>query len=271
MSRRGAERPPAVAGMFYPGDERILVATVRRLLADADVEPRDAAAILVPHAGYSYSGPIAAVAIGAVATTPGRVVLVGPAHRVRFDGVSAADFSAYRVPTGRLPVDRAGVADLEAAGLARFLPTAHADEHCLEVMIPLLLERFGQLPILPLLVGAASAADVEAALARALRPGDLLLISSDLSHFLPYDEARRRDLQTLDDVVAGRWSELTGYDACGHRGLAGAMRLAARRGWRAELLDYRSSGDTAGDRARVVGYAAVAFASPDGPGLTAQM
>lgn len=259
MSGRGAERPPAVAGMFYPADARALTATVRRLLADAAVEPREAAAILVPHAGYAYSGPVAAVAIGAVAATPLRVVLVGPAHRVGFDGVSAADFSAYRVPTGRLPVDRAAVAELEDAGVAHFLPTAHAEEHCLEVMIPLLLERFGEVPIVPLLVGVASPADVEAALEAALRPGDLLLVSSDLSHFLPYDEARRRDLATLVDVVAGRWSELDGFHACGHRGLAGAMRLASRRGWRGELLDYRSSGDTAGDRARVVGYGAVAF------------
>ena len=260
---RGDVRPAAVAGLFYPGRPDELRATVRDLLERASerrgAERAQPAAIVVPHAGYVYSGSTAAAAFDAVPHPPARVVLVGPAHRVRFAGISAADYEAYAAPTGALPVDRAQVAALEAGGATRFVPAAHAEEHCLEVMVPFILERFGEVPVVPLLVGGATPAAVERALDLALRLCDLLLISTDLTHFLRYDEARRRDLATLDDVVAGRWGDIGPEDACGHRGLAGAMRLGARRGWAPTTLEYLNSGDTAGDRSRVVGYGAVAF------------
>ncbi len=264
---RGWPRRPAHAGTFYPGTAPALSRVVRQHLAAADTEPLrrlvasgvSPHAILVPHAGYIYSGPTAAVAVSAVTRRPGRVVMVGPGHRVRFRGISAADFSSYEVPGGSLPVDREALATLEAAGLARFVPEAHVEEHCLEVMIPWLLERFPGVAIVPLLVGAASHADVDAALSHVLRPDDLVLVSSDLSHFHPYDVARRLDLATLEAVRHGDAGALDGRRACGHIGLGGLLTLAARQGWEPCVLDYRSSGDTAGDRDRVVGYGAAAF------------
>lgn len=259
--RRGHPRPAAVAGMFYPGTPSALEATVHRLLADVapDDLPDRPAALIVPHAGYIYSGPTAAIAFAAAPEAPRRVILVGPAHRVAFRGISAGDFERYECPLGALPVDRAAIAEIEARGLVTVVPEAHEDEHCLEVMVPFLLGRFGEIPIVPLLAGSCSAADVEAALDALLGDGDLLVVSSDLSHFMPYDAACERDRATLDAVLAGRWRDLGPHDACGFRGITGLMRLAERRGWRPVLLDYRNSGDTAGDRGRVVGYGAAAY------------
>lgn len=256
----GRPRPPAVAGLFYPAGQVRLRRMVKDLLDEAPAaEGPSPRGILAPHAGYIYSGPTAAVAFRAVTETPSRVVLVGPSHRVPFRGVSAGDFSAYETPLGAVPVDRAATADLLGRGLVQVLPEAHEEEHSLEVMLPFVLERWGPLPIVPLLAGDVRADEVERVLDAALRPGDLLVVSSDLSHYLSYDTARSRDRATLERVEAGDWRSLGPYDACGHRGLAGALRLAAARGWRTSVLDYRSSGDTAGDRDRVVGYGAAAF------------
>lgn len=266
MSTTSQTRAPAVAGLFFPGDPARLRAEVRAFLQDGartlserrGPEPR---AILVPHAGYVYSGPTAGVAFAAVSKAPRRVILVGPAHRLHFRGISAGDYAAYETPLGPVTVDQAGITELCARGLATSIHAAHVQEHCLEVMMPFILERFGpDTLIVPLLVGAASAEQVEAALDHLLGEDDLLLISSDLSHFHPYDDARQRDLATLDAIAAGRWDRLDGEDACGYKGLSGAMRLAAARGWQTEILDYRNSGDTAGDRSRVVGYGAARFA-----------
>lgn len=267
MSRRGELRPPALAGTFYPATAAAVSRAVRQHLADADTEPLrrftesgvSPQAILVPHAGYIYSGPTAGVALSAVTTPPDRVVLVGPAHRVGFRGISGADFSGYAVPTGTLAVDREALESLEAAGLTTMVPAAHTSEHCLEIMVPFLLEHFGDVPIVPLLVGQARPSDVEAVLDHVRRPGDLILLSSDLSHFHPYEVARTTDLATLDAVRRGDWRGLRGDLACGHVGLSGLLRVARREGWQPEILDYRNSGDTAGDRSRVVGYGAGVF------------
>ncbi|MCB9788786.1 MAG: AmmeMemoRadiSam system protein B [Deltaproteobacteria bacterium] len=267
---RGADRPPAVAGSFYPADAAALRQQVREYLREARerpsgsaaASPRPIRALLVPHAGTVYSGPVAGSAFASLAETPTRVVLVGPAHRVAFRGVSAGDFARYLTPLGALPVDREAIARLQAQGLVTCVPAAHAAEHSLELMLPFVLECLGALPIVPLLVGDAAPEAIDAALEALLRPGDLLLISSDLSHYLPYERARDRDRRSLDAVLEGRWSALGPYEACGHAGLGAAMRLASRRGWQARLLDYRNSGDTAGGRDRVVGYGAVAFCEP---------
>ncbi len=262
--RRGQARPSALAGRWYPGASARLAATVRALL-DPPAAPlplRRVRAIISPHAGHSYSGPMAGRAFAAARDRYTRVVLIGPAHRVVFRGVSAGDFSAYQVPTGDLPVDRAAIAALEAAGLVTCHPQAHAQEHCLEVLLPFVVEALGLLPILPLLAGDASAQAVATTLEATLRDDDLLVVSTDLSHFHPYEEAARRDRQTLDAIIAGRGDLIDGRDACGYRGIQGTLRLAERRGWARALLGYRSSGDTAGDRAAVVGYGALALGPP---------
>lgn len=266
---RGDVRPAVLAGRWYPGEADVLRRAVRGYLdaavGRAPAEAADVRAIIAPHAGYVYSGPTAGVAWRALAEAwrgrrPRRVVLVGPAHRVAFMGVALGDYRAFRVPTGEVPVDRAALAALEAAGLGAWVPDAHVEEHCLEIELPFLLEVFGEAgpPIVPLLMGHVDHARATAALEAALGDDDALVVSSDLSHYLPYDDARERDLATLGRVVALD-PRLHGEEACGHRGIGAALDIARHRGWRARLLDYRSSGDTAGDKEAVVGYGAVSL------------
>ncbi|PKN57652.1 MAG: AmmeMemoRadiSam system protein B [Deltaproteobacteria bacterium HGW-Deltaproteobacteria-14] len=260
---RGQPRPSALAGRWYPADPDALADTVRAWIAEAPAAATPTGrvvAVLSPHAGHVYSGPIAGRAFAAVSGGPyRRAVLVGPAHRVAFHGISAGDFASYEVPTGTFPVDRGAIAELERAELVTCVPDAHAEEHCLEILLPFIAEVLGEVPILPLLCGRTRAADVARALEASLREDDLLVISSDLSHYEPYDVARERDVATLAAVVAGRGEALGGYDACGYLGIQAALTLGARRGWRRTLLGYQSSGDTAGDKDAVVGYGAVAF------------
>jgi len=262
MLQRGQPRPAVLAGLWYPSDPSRLSAMVQDYLRDAAPSPSAApAAIVSPHAGYRYSGPTAGVAWSAAALRrPRRVIIVGPAHRVGFRGVSAGDFSSYRCPLGDIPVDRAAIAALDAEGLVTCVAEAHEEEHCIEIMLPFLAATFGtSVPMVPLLVGRATNAEVAAVLDRVVTPEDLLVVSTDLSHFLPYDVARQRDLATLDGVSRGETARLEGETACGFRGLAATLELASRRDWRVEILDYKNSGDTAGDRGRVVGYGAAAL------------
>src|SRR5690606_18879441 len=148
----------------------------------------------------------------------------------------------YDTPLGPVRVDRDAIATLigQHPALVTCHPAAHAEEHCIEIMLPFLLEAVGDVPILPLLVGHAASADVQRVLDAALRDDDLLIISSDLSHFEPYDAAARRDRATLTSVVAGDVDHLGGYDACGYKGVAAAVALSRQRGWRASLLGYES-------------------------------
>lgn len=259
----GRRRPSALAGTWYPSDAVELARTVDALVADVTVSPSaEPAAIISPHAGYRYSGPTAAVAWAALCgRRPRRVVLMGPAHRVAFRGVSVGDFESYRCPLGDIPVDRAGVSEIHRHTSATTILSAHQQEHCIEIMLPFLARTCGPVtPILPLLVGQATRDQVLDILERAVGPEDVLVISTDLSHFLPYAEARQRDLMTLD--LLGQWpppSTVGPENACGYRGLLAGLELAQRREWSLEVLDYRNSGDTAGTRERVVGYAAAAL------------
>lgn len=261
---RGRPRPPALAGRWYPAAPHALRESVRAWLAGpADAPAPPAAghvpAIIAPHAGHIYSGAVAGRAFAATTGPYARVVIVGPAHRVGFRGVSGADFSALVTPLGSLPVDRDALAALEAAGLITCDPAPHVDEHCVEVLLPFVAETLGLVPVLPLLAGHATAAEVARVLDAALRPDDLLVVSTDLSHFHPYDDARARDLATLDRVAHLRGGDLGGEDACGYLGVRASLALARARGWTPTVLAYQSSGDTAGDRESVVGYGAVAF------------
>jgi len=279
--QRGGVRPAALAGRWYPGDPQALRAAVRGYLDAAPAAPvgLDVRAVITPHAGFIYSGPTAGVAWRTVAGQLARrrvrrIVLVGPAHRVPFWGMALGDYAAWRVPTGEVPVDREALAELEAAGLGSWVPNAHVEEHCLEIELPFLIEIASaggaggnggdraRIPIVPLLMGQTDHAHATRAIEAVLGPDDLLVVSSDLSHYLPYDVARQKDLGTLDRILALEPGRLGGEEACGHRGIGAGLELARRRGWVARLLDYRSSGDTAGDRDAVVGYGAVALGCP---------
>jgi AmmeMemoRadiSam system protein B len=245
----GSVRRPAVAGSFYPDDPEELAAEVSRLLAKAPARG-PAKAIVAPHAGYVYSGAIAASAFRCLSPAVRRVVLLGPSHFVRLRGFAAPRADAFETPLGRVPLD-------VPAGLPRN-DAAHAREHSLEVEVPFLQRMLGDFRLVPLAVGDAQPGEVADALADLWGGAETaIVVSSDLSHYLPYAEA-----QKVDAATAGRIERLVPVPedaACGAAPLNGFLFEAARRGMRGELLDLRNSGDTTGGRGRVVGYGAFAF------------
>lgn len=257
-------RPAAVAGLFYPDDAEALRAEVRAALAGARPAPSAAAPkmLLVPHAGYVYSGPIAASGYALLAPRAERirrVVLLGPTHRVALRGLAAPTVDAFETPLGRVPLDRAALDTLADLPQVTRSDAPHAREHSLEVQLPFLQAVLDEFTLVPLAVGDAAPEAVAEVLER-LWGGDetLIVISSDLSHYLPYDEARASDRATVERILAFA-TDLDPYEACGAHPLAGALRAARTHGLVPRLLDLRNSGDTAGDRERVVGYAALAF------------
>jgi MEMO1 family protein len=266
-------REPAVAGTFYPAREAALARAVDELLEHADAPetglPGDAPApkaFVVPHAGYVYSGPVAATAYRLLASRRGevrRVVLLGPAHRVHLTGLAAPSVDAFRTPLGDVPVDR------DAREVAVRLPSVtiddhpHAFEHSLEVHLPFLQRVLGAVTVLPLVVGRASAVEVADVLdALWGGPETLVIVSSDLSHYEDHDAAVQHDVRTVEAIVAGDATAVGPYDACGAYPLRGLMLAATRHGVAPVVLDRRTSGDTAGPRDRVVGYASLAFVAP---------
>lgn len=261
-----AIREAAVAGSFYPGDPSALLDAVDTLLAEAPLPPADAPvprAVIVPHAGYVYSGPTAAIAYARVAAgrdTIKRVILVGPTHRVPVLGVALPGAEAFQTPLGSLSVAEAW-AEERLAGIptASVFAETHRWEHSLEVQLPFLQRVLDDIEIVPLLAGQASGEQVADVL-DALWGGreTLLVISSDLSHYLPYDEAQRTDAGTLSQIEALE-GPLDHLQACGATPINGLLVFARRRNLVPTRLDARNSGDTAGDPDRVVGYCAFAF------------
>ena len=252
-------RPPAVAGRFYPGSAGELADTVDGLLAAATPRGRVPKALIVPHAGYIYSGPIAASAFAQVAARASqitRVVLIGPAHRERVDGLATPDAARLATPLGELEVDTAGLAGVpDITANAR----AHAHEHCLEVELPFLQRVLPHAKVIPLIASRLSPERVGRVL-EALwgGPETLIVISSDLSHYLRYADGRAKDRSTVDQILALE-ATLDGDQACGAVAINGLTWLANHKRLVPELLDLRSSGDTAGPRDEVVGYGAIAF------------
>lgn len=263
-------RPAAVAGQFYPDQPLALASAVTDLLRHATVPPegtRPPKAIIAPHAGYVYSGPVAANVYRRLAPLRGqvhRVVLLGPAHRVAFYGMALSSADAWDMPGGSIRLDREGAA--VALGVPGVLvdDRAHADEHSLEVHLPFLRAVLGDgFTLLPVVVGQATADQVEALLAAVWGgPETLIVISSDLSHFLGYSAARARDYATAEAIERLDERAIDFEDACGHLPVSGLLRMARRKGLAVERVDIRSSGDTAGTRDRVVGYGAWAFTEP---------
>jgi len=261
-------RPPAVAGMFYPADPATLAAEVDALLAQADRTHQDATApkaIIVPHAGYVYSGAVAASAYSRLrpaAARIRRVVLLGPVHRVPVRGLALPGVDTFRSPLGDVPLDQA------AMDAARALPqvvesaAAHAQEHSLEVHLPFLQRLLGDFTLVPFAVGDATREEVEQVL-NMLWGGDetLIVVSSDLSHYLPYDQAREIDAETSSMILDMR-SDIDHRHACGGTPVNGLMLAAHRRRLRVQMVDLRNSGDTAGSRDRVVGYGSFIVSAP---------
>ena len=260
-------RPPAVAGLFYPEDPQTLKTMVHQFLREATISGPVPKAIIAPHAGYIYSGPVAASAYKPLLPARGkieRVVLIGPAHRLPFRGIATVDVDAFLTPLGAVPVDREAIAALLDLPYVQVLDEAHAPEHCLEVQLPFLQEILGDFKIVPLLVGEATPEEVAEVLER-LWDGDgtLIVVSSDLSHYYDYETARRLDLETTRAIEELAPERLTWESACGRLPIAGLLLVARRKGLIPKTLDLRNSGDTAGPKDQVVGYGAYAFYEPE--------
>lgn len=261
----GTIRAEAVAGTFYPARAPDLRAMVQAFLSEAGGTPGRQAlkAIIAPHAGYVYSGPIAAHAFAALGTEVSeirRVVVIGPAHFVPIRGLAAPTVDAFRTPLGDIPLDRAAIDSIRDLPQVEVTDVPHAPEHALEVELPFLQTALEDFALVPLVVGSASPAEVAEVLAR-LWGGDdtLIVVSSDLSHYHPYATAQRLDAATAAAIERLDEADLGPNDACGYLPIAGLLVEARRRDLRVERLDLRNSGDTAGRRDSVVGYGAWAF------------
>lgn len=258
-----AIRRPAVAGSFYPAEPRQLRETVRGYLAAAGDGGPVPKAIIAPHAGYIYSGPVAASAYARLRPARGhirRVVLIGPSHRVPFRGLAVTDAHGYGTPLGDIAIDHAAVKALRALPEVTVLDAAHGPEHSLEVHLPFLQEVLGAFKLVPIVAGSA-APEVVAQALEAVWGGDetLIVVSSDLSHYLDYDSARRLDGRTVRAIEDLDPAAIGHDQACGRVPIAGLLTVAKRRGMSIHTLDVRNSGDTAGPRDGVVGYGAWAL------------
>ncbi|MBI1282934.1 MAG: AmmeMemoRadiSam system protein B [Thiobacillus sp.] len=257
-------RPAAVAGLFYPENPAKLRQTLSALLASATPAKLAPApkALIVPHAGYIYSGPVAASAygqLGGLRDRIRRVVLLGPTHRVYVRGLALPEADRFATPLGEIPLDREGMQRVAGLPQVTRSAAAHQMEHSLEVQLPFLQQVLGDFQLLPLAVGEATADEVAEVLEQ-VWGGDetLIVISSDLSHFLPDALARKVDGGTVDAILALN-AHINHEQACGATPVNGLLLAAGRHGLHPEVLDVRNSSDTAGDPERVVGYAAFAF------------
>jgi AmmeMemoRadiSam system protein B len=262
-------RPAAVAGMFYPKARHALAEGIRDYLARVpDAAGPSPKAVIVPHAGYIYSGPVAAAAYAQLAPmreTVRRVVLLGPTHRVAVRGLAVPAARAFETPLGAVPIDSDAVARALSLPQVMVSDPAHAQEHALEVQLPFLQTVLNDFSLVPFAVGQATPTQVAEVIDMLWGgPETLVVVSSDLSHYHPYAVSRHIDRATADTILALS-PTLDHEQACGATPVNGLLECARRRGLTPALLDLRNSGDTAGDRSRVVGYASFAFVGPTGP------
>jgi AmmeMemoRadiSam system protein B len=257
-------RQPAVAGTFYPADPQQLREMVDTYLQDAvsrqsgdEAVPK---ALIAPHAGYIYSGPVAASAYARLVPAHDkikRVVLLGPSHRVPLRGIATSSATHFLTPLGSIPLDRASIDQLEKFPQVVRLDDAHTYEHSLEVHLPFLQEVLDSFSLVPLVVGETSPAQVSEVIAALWDgPETLIVISSDLSHYHDYETARRLDSATSHAIESLKPEAIQYEDACGRNPVNGLLELARQRGLHATTVDLRNSGDTAGPRDQVVGYGA---------------
>jgi AmmeMemoRadiSam system protein B/AmmeMemoRadiSam system protein A len=258
-------RPPAVAKLFYPGDARSLAEEVAVHLdqtAETPLAPGFPKAVIVPHAGYIYSGAIAASAYDLLRPARGvvtRVVVLGPCHRVAVRGLALPKAGAFDTPLGRIPLDREAIDSIRSMPQVVESAATHAEEHALEVQLPFLQQVLGEFSLVPLVVGSVTPEKVAEVLERLWGGTEtLIVISSDLSHYHPYEAARRIDGATVQAIL-GFDTGISHEQACGATPVAGVLIAARRLGLKPQLLDCRNSGDTAGGKDQVVGYASFAF------------
>ena len=258
---------PAVAGLFYPGSAADLETMVAKLLRQTTSKVEGVGslkALVVPHAGYIYSGSIAASAYNLLlpmAENIRRVVLLGPSHRVGFAGLALPEASHFRTPLGLVPLDMKLMTELLELPQVHTLEAAHLMEHCLEVQLPFLQNILPQFSLVPLVVGDATPEQVTEVIDKiASDDSTLLIVTTDLSHYHSYEEAKNRDAATSAAIKALQPEALNHDSACGRTPLAGMLLYARTHGLVVEEIDRCNSGDTAGDRDRVVGYGAYLIA-----------
>lgn len=256
-------RPPAVAGSFYPREQAELTATVEALMSRTSRSgERGLVGVIVPHAGYMYSGPVAASAFASLESEVNvfdRVLLIGPPHYVPVQGIAAPSFRSFATPLGEIEIDRAAIAALLDGGRVTIDDRAHTPEHSLEVELPFLQHALGLFRLIPLLVGDATPDQTASVISAVLDARTLLVVSTDLSHYLDDASARTRDLATAEAIERFDFMRLGPEDACGFAPLNGALCAGNRQRWCIKRIDLRNSGDTSGDRGRVVGYGAWAL------------
>ena len=253
-------RKAAVAGMFYPAGAAQLQQEVSALLSNAATKASQVPkAIIVPHAGYIYSGPVAAAAYQSLIPARNdihRVVLFGPAHRVYLDGMAVPTVNSFATPLGNVPIDQAMVREISKLPGVCTSDAAHKDEHSLEVQLPFLQTVLEEFTLVPIVIGQCEATLVANVIDAIWGgPETLIVISSDLSHYLPYDQARQVDKNTCQQILTGV-AALSGDQACGANAINGLMTSTHYQQLQVEAIDVRNSGDTCGDKKRVVGYGA---------------
>jgi hypothetical protein len=259
-------RPAAVAGMFYPGNPAELMTTIDALLATTKQSNEPAPkALIVPHAGYIYSGSTAAMAYASLVPLRQqikRVVLLGPTHRVAVNGIAVPEANVFATPLGNIPLDLETIAQLRDMPQIVFSDRVHAQEHSLEVHLPFLQRVLNDFKLVPLAVGEASPEAVAEVLDHLWGgPETLIVISSDLSHFLNYSAAQQVDRNTCQHIMQLD-AQIQPQQACGAYPVNGLLLAAQQRGLTPQLIHLCNSGDTAGDKNRVVGYASFAFYEP---------
>ncbi|MGZ8158019.1 MAG: AmmeMemoRadiSam system protein B [Methylobacter sp.] len=253
-------RQPAVAGSFYPANPEQLHLMLDQFLNDAATNEKVPKAIIVPHAGYIYSGPIAASAYARLKKAHDRitrVVLIGPSHRVAFRGLAVSRAQTFTTPLGDILVDQTAVQAIVQLPFVEYIEQAHTYEHSLEVHLPFLQEMLDHFEIVPIVAGDASPEQVSQVL-DALWGGDetLIVVSSDLSHYHDYATAQQMDKSTSRTIEQLQYERLASESACGKVPVSGLLKLAREKSLSITTIDLRNSGDTAGDKARVVGYGA---------------
>lgn len=256
-------RSAAVAGTFYPANTTKLQRMVTDFLREAKTEQTSLKALIAPHAGYIYSGPVAASAYARLASQAEsikRVVLIGPAHRVGFVGIAAPNSTVFETPLGRITIANDAIDQLLAFPWVKRSDHPHLQEHSLEVHLPFLQTIINDFELVPLLVGHAEPVQVAEVIDRLWGgPETLIVVSSDLSHYLDYKSASAIDAQTTQAIEALRDEDINFDQACGCLPVQGLLRVAKKRGLRCNTVDLRNSGDTAGPRDHVVGYGAYVF------------
>lgn len=256
-------RFPAVAGLFYPDNADELSSMISGFLAETKQNAIQPKAIISPHAGYIYSGSVAASAYAQLipyADQIKTVILLGPSHRVAFRGLAVSSASSFATPLGNVEIDRKLVEEVSQLPQVHELDAAHAQEHSLEVQIPFLQKTLPHFKLVPIVVGDASVDEVAEVIEKLWGgPETLIVVSSDLSHFHNYETARRMDQETSNAIMRMDPSDIGFDDACGRLPVSGLLAVAKQKGMTADILDLCNSGDTAGDKSRVVGYGSYAF------------